>query len=365
MKNNFLVVLLMLFSSSNNFAQKKVISGKIIDIISSKGIANVHIYSTNLGEGTITNADGNFYLIVTNSDDLQISCIGYDKQIIKVLTKDIRNLVIEMKPKTELLDEVVINTKTLSVDEILTKTFKNFKKNHSVEPVYYNFYNRIVNYVDKDSTLISLQEYSGKIKQGKSHFSKYNIDKARVKFFGKDAKKLSKEHRLISMTKMYIDNIYKYREDYLKNKGKRIYEYKLLKRSAILGRDCYVIYFNTDKENYDQKGEIYIDMEDFSIVRKVTRKLDNRIYKDITFKKEKDKWYLKKSEEFHGLYGATIPNTNYRITLYNYIDIEDSDLEFINLNVQNSTKITSDFSDDFWENTNFIPLPNWVKSQMK
>ncbi|WP_026775808.1 carboxypeptidase-like regulatory domain-containing protein [Polaribacter sp. Hel_I_88] len=288
-KNYFLVFLLFLITLSNSFGQKKVISGKIIDAISSKGIANVHIYSTNLGEGTITNTDGNFYLIVTKSDEIQISCIGYDKQTIKISINDIHNLVIKMKPKTELLNEVIINTKTLSVDEILTKTFDNFKKNHFVEPVYYSFYNRIVNFVDKDSTLISLEEYSGKIKQSKSHLTKYNIDKARVKFFGSDAKKQSKEHRLISMTKMYIDNIYKYREDYLKNKGKRIYEYKSVGRSAILDRNCYVISFNTENDNFDQKGEIYIDMKDFAIVRKVTRKRNNKIYKDITFKRENDK----------------------------------------------------------------------------
>lgn len=365
MKKKYFIGLLFLIVFGNNFAQKKIISGKIIDVVTAKVIPNVHIYSSKLNDGTITNADGNFYLIVREKDDVYISCIGYDKQLIKITANNTDNLIIKMKPKTESLDEIIINTKTLSVDEILTKTFKNFKKNHFVEPVYYNFYSRLLNYLDKDSTLISLEEYTGKIKQGKSHFTKYNIDKGRVKFFGKDAVKLAKKHRLISMAKMYIDNIYKYREDYIKKKGKSIYEYKLIERSTILGRDCYVISFNTEKGNYDQKGEIYVDMEDFAIVRKVTRKLNNEIYKDITFKKENDKWYLKKSEEFHGIYGAIIPNTNYRITLYNYLALEDSDLEFINLNVQYSTKITSDFSDEFWKDSNFIPLPNWVKKQIK
>lgn len=362
---NLICLLLLLFLSSFNFAQKKVFSGKIIDILSNKGISNVHIYSTNLGEGTITNADGNFYLIVSKNDELNISCIGYKNQTIKLSANESKTLTIKLETLIESLDEIVINTKKLSVEEILDKTFKNFKKNHFVEPVYYNFYSRIVNYLDKDSTLISLEEYSGKIKQGKLHFTKYNIDKARVKFFGKDAKQQLNDNRLISMAKMHIDNIYKYREDYLKKKGKRIYEYELVENSTILDRDCYVVSFETEKDNYDQKGEIYIDMQDFAIVRKIRRNQNNEISKDITFKKENDKYYLKKTEDYHGNYGAIIPSTEYRITLYNYLNIEDSNLNFITLNVGYSAKISSNYNDKFWENTNFIPLPNWISQQIQ
>lgn len=270
-----------------------------------------------------------------------------------------------MNLKIEYLDEIVINSKALTVNEIMTKVFQNFKKNHFVEPVYYKFYNRVVKYTDKDSTLISLEEYAGAIKQGKLHFTTYNIEKGRTKFFGKNAKQLAKEHRLISMTKMYIDNMFKYREDYTKKKGKRIYEYKLIKRSTILGRNCYVISFDTDKDNYNRKGDLFIDMDNFAVVRKVNRsKKDNRILRDITFKRQNDKYYLKKTEDFYISYYAP-EVTDYRITLYNYLDIKESNLDFINLNVQYSTKITSNFSDEFWENNNFIPLPNWVKKQMK
>ena len=139
----------------------------------------------------------------------------------------------------------------------------------------------------------------------------------------------------------------------------------MIKRSTILVRNCYVISFDTDKDNYNRKGDLFIDMDNFAVVRKVNRsKKDNRILRDITFKRQNDKYYLKKTEDFYISYYA--PEViNYRITLYNYLDIKESNLDFINLNVQYSTKITSNFSDEFWENNNFIPLPNWVKKQMK
>jgi hypothetical protein len=78
----FLFVLLI--PQQNIFSQKKLISGKILDDYNQKGIYNVHVYSAKLGEGTITNADGNFYLIVAKNDELHFSCIGYKKQAIKL-----------------------------------------------------------------------------------------------------------------------------------------------------------------------------------------------------------------------------------------------------------------------------------------
>lgn len=275
-----ITILLLLLSHQTIFSQKKLISGKIIDNITQKGIYNAHVYSAKLGEGTITNADGNFYLIVANNDDLHFSCIGFEKQTIKLSDIDTGNLVIKVNQKIESLDGIVINAKTLTVKEILNKVFDNFKKNHYIEPVYYNFYNRVIKY-EKDSTLQSIEEYFGTIKQNRAHFTKYNIQKGRIKYLTKDSLKQLKEHRVISMDKMYIDNIYKYREDYLKKKGLKKYKYK------ILDRNCYKISFYTDKNTYYKKGILYIDMQDFAVTRKILFDSDNEVLNDITFKKRK------------------------------------------------------------------------------
>ena len=161
-KINYISTILLIICNSL-FANSNVISGKIIDIVTGKGIPNVHIYSAKLGEGTITNTDGNFYLIVAKKDELHISCIGYKKQIIKLSDNEPKIIIIKLEVLVENLDEIVINAKAITVNEILDKVFKNFKKNHLVAPVYYKFYNRLVNY-SLDSTLISIEEYSGSIK---------------------------------------------------------------------------------------------------------------------------------------------------------------------------------------------------------
>ena len=68
-------LLIILLSQQTTFSQKKLIYGNLIDNTTQNGIYNAHIYSAKLGEGTITNADGNFYLIVAKNDILHISCI--------------------------------------------------------------------------------------------------------------------------------------------------------------------------------------------------------------------------------------------------------------------------------------------------
>ncbi|EAQ43083.1 carboxypeptidase-like regulatory domain-containing protein [Polaribacter sp. MED152] len=356
-------LLILLLSHQTISCQKKLISGKIIDNITQKGIYNVHVYSAKLGEGTITNADGNFYLIVTNNDNLHFSCVGFEKQSIQLSDNDTGNLVIKMNQKIESLDEIVVSTKTLTANEILNKVFDNFEKNHYVEPVYYNFYNRVINY-KKDSTLQSIEEYAGTIKQNRAHFTKYNIEKGRIKYVTKDSVQQLKKHRVVAMDKMYTDNIYKYREDYLKKKGLKKYTYKVIGRTNFLDRNCYEISFYTDKSTYYKKGILYIDMQDFAIIRKILLDNDNEILNDITFKKENDKWYLKKAEDFHT--GYYTPNlTEKRITLYNFKTIENNNLNFIKLTSGDfSTQFTSDFNDKYWENKNFIPLPNWIKEQL-
>lgn len=361
MKNSIYFFLLF-FTITTNYAQKKVINGEVIDAVTQKGIPNVHIYSQKLGEGTITNTDGNFYLIVADKDELHISCIGYKKQIIKLSNIEPKKIVIKLESSIETLDEVVISAKQITAEEILENVIKNFKKNHFVEPVYYKYYNRLVNYT-KDSILNSVEEYNGTIKQNWLHNTIYHIEKGRIKYLTKDSIDQLKNHRVTAMDKMKIDNIFKYREDYLNKKGKRNYSYDLVGRANLLDRNCYIISFNTEKSTYYKKGELYIDIKDFAIVRKILKDSDNVLLNDITFKKEKDKWYLKKAEDYHFSMNSTA--TTHRITLYNFLNSKTSNLDFINLTPRDfSSEFSGKFNDSFWGNNNFIALPNWISKQM-
>lgn len=66
--------------------------------------ANVKVVDST--EGTITDMDGNFSLMVTPNARLSISYIGYATQ--EVVVKDQRPLNVTLKEDTRLIDEVVV-----------------------------------------------------------------------------------------------------------------------------------------------------------------------------------------------------------------------------------------------------------------
>jgi hypothetical protein len=197
------------------------------------------------------------------------------------------------------------------------------------------------------------------------HNTRYNIEKGRIKYFAKDSIEQLENHRVISMDKMYTDNIFKFREDYIKRKRSKRYQYKLVGKSNLFGRDCYVLTFYTERGTYYKKGELYIDIKDFAVIRKVLKDSNNQILNDIIFKKDNEKWYLTKTENYHN--GFLSPDiTDYRITIYNHLSsIKNSNLDFIRLTPRDfSIDLSGNFNDKFWENNNFVPLPNWIKKQI-
>ena len=353
-----ILFLFLLNSFSAVSAQYILIKGRVIDHASKKGVTAVHIIE-NGTRGSITNADGNFAVRVKEKNILTFSHIGYETKTIQI-NKATDSLLIKLYRKTQKLDEVVVTSKAITAEEIMSKVFDNFKKNHAVEPVYYNFYNRVVVCNVKDSTLHIIEEHAGVVKQNKLQLSKYALEKSRVKAFSEKGSDEIESHRVISIMKMAIDNILRYREDYLKKGGSKKYEYTLLPRVELLGRECYVIRFYTPKHTFYKQGTLYIDVEDYAIVKKTIEDSSGTILNEVNFRKENEKWYLKSALDYF-----TNDNISFdlRITLYNLTDKTDGN--FIKLSPNDfSHEFASDFSDDFWENYNYIPLPNWLKEQM-
>lgn len=242
---------------------------------------------------------------------------------------------------------------------MVLKAIDNLEKNHFVEPVYYDFFTRVT-HISKDSTLNLLEEYAGYIYQKENHNSDFKFTKSRLGTFSKYGEEIYKKHNLIPMTEMFTDNMGKYKEDFLHKKRHKNYTYQFESDAVLMDRDCYVIRFSTDDDTYYKKGKLYIDQEDFGILKKV---LDNSDYKEVTFKRFEGKYYLsathyyKKSKENNG----TI-----RSTIYNFVE-EPNHSGFVakaNLAPQLAKKVVGHFNDKFWIKNNFIPLPNWIKTQI-
>jgi len=121
-KSIFLIICLGL--SSLGLAQRKV-SGTVIGT-SGEPLTGVNILEVDTGNGTITDLDGNYELIVAPQASLIFSYIGYQSQTVKVDDQSVINITLI---EGELLDEVVVvgygeQKKVNLTGSVATLTFK-------------------------------------------------------------------------------------------------------------------------------------------------------------------------------------------------------------------------------------------------
>lgn len=84
---------------------ERKISGKVVDV-TGEAIIGASVLVKGTTNGTITDVDGNFTLQANNSDIIEVSYIGYQKQSISIGNKSVLNF--SLKEDTKTLDEVVV-----------------------------------------------------------------------------------------------------------------------------------------------------------------------------------------------------------------------------------------------------------------
>ena len=122
MKRIFTFLWLMLFALCV-WAQDRF-HAKVVDAETGEALPYVSIYVSK-GKGTLSNEEGEFSINAQPGDTLRLSCIGYEKMLLKAA--DIRNLV-KLKPLTQKLREVTV--KPVPVDDILKKLASQLKKEY-------------------------------------------------------------------------------------------------------------------------------------------------------------------------------------------------------------------------------------------
>ncbi len=93
-----------------DFQDKLPILGKIVAADSLTPIRNTHVISKMAHRGTISNREGEFFIVAKNIDTLWVSCIGYRRQLIAVdsMMADIDTLRIILHRDTITLKEVTV-----------------------------------------------------------------------------------------------------------------------------------------------------------------------------------------------------------------------------------------------------------------
>lgn len=356
---------LLIILSTSLSAQTVLIKGKVTDEKTSKGIAGVHVYTAQKNRrGSISNTDGKFALRVSLGSTISFSHIGY-QTITKKVDEQVDYLHVVLSPAVQKLQEVIVTAEELTALDIVKNAIDKLDENHNAVPAFFDFYSRSVNF-ELDSTLNTIEEYTGQLMEAKSHGTRFYFDQVRIGAFSEKAKEELRGFRMIELQKVGEDNIFELREDYIRKNRLKRYSYKIIEEIMLFDRPCYVIEFSTDRNTYYKRGRLFIDMESLAFVRKTLEKKDGTIAHDVTFMKIGDKWFLKKAVDVHRSYAGYITS---RITLYNYLSEESRQPteNFKNLNTSGLVEeyITDKFDEDYWKNKNYIPLPDWVMRQIK
>lgn len=82
------------------------VRGSVKDALSNEELIGVTVLVIETGNGTVTDINGNFELTVPVNNTLRISYVGYSNQEIVITNQTV--LEINLQPKTQLMDEVVV-----------------------------------------------------------------------------------------------------------------------------------------------------------------------------------------------------------------------------------------------------------------
>ncbi len=298
-----LVFILPLFAISQNKIQGIVIDRKTKQPLPFASIV------TNTNFGTLTDIDGEFYIITKNSfHQITVSYVGYKSVTVPILISD-KFISIKLEASIENLNEVLITAKENPALQIIRNAIKNKPKNNiekSLNSFKFNTYNKILATANPDSI-------SGKvdsvfvIKEGEKKFKK--LDSSNYKF----KKEIDKQHLYISekisefqfqkgkkkkevilasrmaglkqpiyeLLAITFQDFSFYNEEYtiagtkytnpIANNALKQYNYKILDTVSTENGNSILIYFKPKekKEFLGIEGVLYIDSKSFAITKAI------------------------------------------------------------------------------------------------
>ncbi|MDR1503811.1 MAG: carboxypeptidase-like regulatory domain-containing protein, partial [Prevotella sp.] len=100
-----MLTLILIFMSTLVFAQTKTVTGTVVDDLGDSVIGAVITVKGSI-KGTVTDHDGNFSVMASAQDVLNIKLIGYIEQNITVGSQT--HIKIVLQEDTQMLDEVIV-----------------------------------------------------------------------------------------------------------------------------------------------------------------------------------------------------------------------------------------------------------------
>lgn len=367
MRRNAVIYLFLFFAAQNIYAQNKV-TKTVVSFSEKTPLPFVSITLVNNPvKGTLTNEDGLFVLHVSYSwDTLEISHIGYEK--IKIPVSFNKDTLYLKKSLTE-LEEVVVTD--ISAEEVIKRVIDSLETNHAVEPVTYQAFVRITVYPADSSALDLFEEHLVALHQTKNNNSKFKIIKTRVSAFTQAGKKRLKDLRLINMVSIYTDNLFRYQADFLKTNKMKYFSYSFSNEDKYDGEEFYVIECKSREAQKDLRAQLFIDKASLAICRIIKFYSAPDTFTEVNFKNYNGKWYLANSwKHFKSSQDKTNAEVSFtdRVCFYTFTEEFTDFKEFkstINIIAEPVREYAEDFNDDFWGNIDYLPIPVWIKRNMK
>jgi hypothetical protein len=375
--------MMALFSNVYTKAQGNIIlTGKVLDEKSNEPLAFASISIVGKPVGTVTNNNGEFDFYVDNkhsNDTLVISHVGYQTYKDKIANLPKRRLTIALRPRTHLLNEVVIREKNLTAKEIVGKAVRNLTLNYSTKPFCLEGFFREIE--AENGKYVLLTEAA--------------VDLYDKKFDGKPKRRLQESVDVREMRRglRYTgqsnrDNIGFALADLLENNDVRYNRGMLDTARNTFTLDTLTVYndrsvFGVSMINNTDSGMLYVDTETFGFLKiSMERKSRNRaansyeagpVNKDF----KRHRIWFRFSVEFENYNDKLYPRRMHESELNEFYDIATGELkitsietlEYIVTNIiegsenkhakqlkYGMTIPTGEYHEDFWKTFNTLKL---------
>lgn len=270
--NNFIkkhIIIIFISVSFVNFSQNKTkISGRVLDLETSKPISYASVYLASESIGTTTNEDGFFVFYIPTDkqkNNITISMIGY-LSIHKKANTFAKDETIYLSSKITDLEEIVIKAtkkKQLIAKEIVRKAYQEINNNYPTKPYILEGYVRDLQ--KEENKYVEYLECASKFL--------YQGYKTRreplVEILGVKTSYLREKHpwnknseRKNSIIDLVEDDLIRF--DYGPIKGKNGWKYEL---ESILPYKNRLVYKITGIDKPFQTTTLYIDTKTFAFVR--------------------------------------------------------------------------------------------------
>lgn len=267
----FIVVLIGLLMSMSCPAQDNglvTVSGVVKSFKSHHELEYVNVFGVGTNLGTVTNMDGIFTIKLRNAKMVEFSHIGYETLTVPLSSLNATNNVIYLKPKTVILNEVIVSPIDASL--IVGKAVSRIDSNYNRVPsMLTGFYRETIQkrkkYINISEAVTNLYKtpYREDIVR-----DKVKILKGRMLVSPKLSDTLAVKLEGGPNLALFLDMV-KNTDEFLSREARLNYTYSFVDYVTVNGRNHYAIQFEplhvTEYPLYD--GILYIDQENYTISR--------------------------------------------------------------------------------------------------